>query len=115
MSFEITKKDDTSDVKTLVKTSGNEWFQRELKYAVLSEFHKESIDDVDMSFKEKRTWLKNAKTAIYSQKSMIVWHTFQGDDYCEKKCKGWDGSSRRCHCTNRRVEWNEISGKAEAY
>lgn len=29
---------------------------------------------------------------------------FNGSDNCEN-CKGWDGSSRRCQCGNRRVYW----------
>ena len=29
---------------------------------------------------------------------------FSGGDYCED-CLGWDGSSRRCQCGNRRVSW----------
>ncbi len=30
--------------------------------------------------------------------------SFIGDDNCEN-CKGWDGTSRRCQCGNRRVYW----------
>lgn len=30
---------------------------------------------------------------------------FNGSDNCED-CKGWDGSSHRCQCGNRRVGWN---------
>lgn len=30
--------------------------------------------------------------------------SFYGDDYCEN-CRGWDGSSHRCECGNRRVSW----------
>lgn len=31
-------------------------------------------------------------------------HSFCGDDNCEDCC-GWDGSSNRCSCGNRRVSW----------
>lgn len=31
---------------------------------------------------------------------------FGGDDNCEG-CGGWDGSSRRCECGNRRVSWEQ--------
>lgn len=31
-------------------------------------------------------------------------HSFGGDDSCEG-CSGWDGTSRRCACGNRRVSW----------
>jgi hypothetical protein len=34
------------------------------------------------------------------------WINFNGiRDNCKKYCKGWDGKSRRCHCQNRRVDW----------
>jgi len=32
-------------------------------------------------------------------------HSFCGDDSCEN-CEGWDGSSHRCECGNRRVSWD---------
>jgi hypothetical protein len=51
--------------------------------------------------------------------------SFCGDDDCED-CDGWDGTSRRCECGNRRVYWESegnfidyINGKyyisAQAY
>ena len=37
-------------------------------------------------------------------------HTsFDGDDGCEN-CKGWDGTSNRCDCGNRRVYWASCDG-----
>ena len=35
--------------------------------------------------------------------------SFSGDDNCEN-CSGWDGSSRRCDCGNRRVGWERGYG-----
>jgi hypothetical protein len=34
----------------------------------------------------------------------MKWYSFVGDDFCDD-CNGWDGSSRRCDCGNRRVCW----------
>jgi len=33
--------------------------------------------------------------------------SFSGEDYCED-CGGWDGTSHRCECGNRRVGWETI-------
>jgi len=34
------------------------------------------------------------------------WIDFNGNrEHCENYCKGWDGTSRRCDCQNRRVDW----------
>lgn len=30
---------------------------------------------------------------------------FDGAECCDDSCRGWDGTSRRCECGNRRVEW----------
>lgn len=40
-------------------------------------------------------------------------HDFSGQncgDYDDTECSGWDGSSRRCECGNRRVSWVEGYG-----
>lgn len=41
------------------------------------------------------------KERVLKEKS---WFSFSGDDYCEN-CSGWDGTSHRCECGNRRVGW----------
>jgi hypothetical protein len=38
-----------------------------------------------------------------------VWHDFDGKN-CERPCRGWDGTSGRCDCGNRRVYWDEEGG-----
>ncbi len=45
---------------------------------------------------------KSEEISRIMEKSAFI--GFSGDDYCED-CLGWDGSSRRCQCGNRRVYW----------
>jgi hypothetical protein len=37
------------------------------------------------------------------------WFSFDGDDGCET-CNGWDGTSPRCECGNRRLYWSASDG-----
>ena len=39
---------------------------------------------------------------------------FAGNDNCED-CEGWDGTSARCDCGNRRVYWSLSDDKASVY
>lgn len=43
------------------------------------------------------------------QKELLETHTFidfNGNNCEDRPCRGWDGSSRRCDCGNRRVSWS---------
>lgn len=42
--------------------------------------------------------------ALAAKKAEGRLHSFSGEDSCEN-CGGWDGSSHRCECGNRRVSW----------
>jgi len=45
-----------------------------------------------------------ADEEIASLRASDELHSFVGEDNCEG-CGGWDGSSHRCECGNRRVSW----------
>lgn len=53
-----------------------------------------------------------AEEAIAAQKKDGGFVSFGGDDNCEG-CSGWDMSSHRCECGNRRVSW-ESDGDFES-
>lgn len=44
---------------------------------------------------------------VIKMKHTKIWHSFIGQNCSENNqdCRGWDGSSKRCDCGNRRVCW----------
>lgn len=50
---------------------------------------------------------RSANAAHRPTRSPVEWIPFAGDEHCAKGCRGWDGSSRRCDCGNRRVYWDK--------
>lgn len=48
----------------------------------------------------------SASDEIHNLKSTNEFIDFAGDDYCDDSCMGWDMTSKRCDCGNRRVGWD---------
>lgn len=60
----------------------------------------------DMAFNEE---IERRKKELKESGELLE---FDGDDNCTGNCSGWDGESRRCECTARRVYW-ETGGDFE--
>ena len=61
---------------------------------------------------------EEAISAAKEKLNKDVFIDFDGNDFCDDDCLGWDGESRRCDCGNRRVYWEtekDSNGKFYAY
>ncbi|WP_067924822.1 hypothetical protein [Alicyclobacillus shizuokensis] len=53
--------------------------------------------------KVPREWLERSEEGM---SDVVKWYDFEGDrSGCDDWCRGWDGTSYRCDCGNRRVSW----------
>ena len=69
------------------------------------------IEELENKKKEDRT----KELADIKMKEHGGWIEFNGDDYCEDECRGWDGINDRCDCDNIRVDWEYESDDDYVY